>query len=210
MLTTAVEIERFLEEYSRSRVIIESTVRATLNRALEFEKKFQKTFYQFTIDEIIEMYKSIHAISDRSLQNTNLTLKHAARWIIDSKDLNFHSQYENMTNQEILDRIKKFKVTETPDVNNRKRLVRLLNKVENNEDLSHNKDELLYDIKTIGLTTDREVLYERINNRVDIMLENGLIEEALNIYNTNIRSKAVLTPIGYKELIEYLKCIVIF
>ena len=99
MLTTAGEIERFLEEYSRSRVIIESTVRATLNRALEFEKKFQKTFYQFTIDEIIEMYTSIHAISDRSLQNTNLTLKHAARWIIDSKDLNFQSQYENMTKE---------------------------------------------------------------------------------------------------------------
>ena len=43
-----------------------------------------------------------------------------------------YNQYEDMTNQEILDRIKKFKVTETPDVNNRKRLVRLLNKVENN------------------------------------------------------------------------------
>ena len=35
------------------------------------------------------------------------------------------------------------------------------------------------------------------------MLENGLIEEAKKIYNTNIRSKAVLTPIGYKELFEY-------
>ena len=54
-----------------------------------------------------------------------------------------YNQYEDMTNQEILDRIKKFKVTETPDLNNRKRLVRLLNKVENNEDLTHNKDELL-------------------------------------------------------------------
>ena len=35
------------------------------------------------------------------------------------------------------------------------------------------------------------------------MLNNGLMEEARNIYNTNIRSKAVLTPIGYKELFDY-------
>ena len=35
------------------------------------------------------------------------------------------------------------------------------------------------------------------------MLENGLLQEAKRIYDTNIRSKAVLTPIGYKELFEY-------
>ena len=83
MYTTEMEVESFLNEYSRSRVIIEATVRASLNRALGFEKKFQKPFYNFTIDEILEMYKSTHAISDRSLQNTNLILKHAARWMID-------------------------------------------------------------------------------------------------------------------------------
>ena len=86
-----------------------------------------------------------------------------------------------MTNEEILDRIKKFKVAETPDVNNRKRLVRLLNKIENNEDITNNKDKLLYNIKTIGLTVDRDVLYERINKRVDIMINNGLLEEINNL-----------------------------
>ena len=79
MLTTELEVESFLEEYKHSRVIIEGTVRASLNRALEFERKFQKPFYDFTVDEILEMYKSTHAISDRSLQNTNLTLKHSGR-----------------------------------------------------------------------------------------------------------------------------------
>ena len=60
----------------------------------------------------------------------------------------------------------------------------------------------------VGLTTDREILYDRINKRVDIMLENGLLDEAKKIYDTNIKSKAVLTPIGYKELFEYFdnKC----
>ena len=99
MLTTEKQVESFLNEYKRSRVIIESTVRATLNRALEFEKKFQKPFYEFTVDEVLEVYKSMHAISDRSLQNTNLTLKHAARWIIDEKGLGVKSPYEEITKE---------------------------------------------------------------------------------------------------------------
>lgn len=97
MYTTEREVEAFLSEYSRSRVIVEATVRASLNRALEFEKKFQKPFYEFTIDEVLEMYKSMHAISDRSLQNTNLTLKHATRWMADSKGLHAKSPYEDVT-----------------------------------------------------------------------------------------------------------------
>ena len=115
-----------------------------------------------------------------------------------------YNQYEDMTNQEILDRIKKFKVTETPDLNNRKRLVRLLNKVENNEDLTHNKDELLYNIKTIGLTTQRDVLYERINKRVDIMINNGLLDEITKLKDKYKNSRILNSGIGYKEFYDYL------
>lgn len=115
-----------------------------------------------------------------------------------------YNQYEDMTNQEILDRIKKFKVTETPDLNNRKRLVRLLNKVENNEDLTHNKDELLYNIKTIGLTTQRDVLYERINKRVDIMIKNGLLDEITKLKDKYKNSRILNSGIGYKEFYDYL------
>jgi hypothetical protein len=45
--TSEVEIEDFLQEYQRSRVIIMTTTRATLNRAVEFEHKFNKPFYDF-------------------------------------------------------------------------------------------------------------------------------------------------------------------
>lgn len=102
ILTTEREVEIFLDEYKRSRVIIEGTVRASLNRALEFERKFKKPFYEFTIDEILDMYKSMHAISDRSLQNTNLTLKHATRWMLDKKGLSLESPYEKVTKDLIL------------------------------------------------------------------------------------------------------------
>ena len=90
--------------------------------------------------------------------------------------------------------------------NNRKRVERALeyfyNNNENIED--KNKDEESnYDYIIIGLTTDRKKLYEKINNRVDQMINNGLIEEAQTIYNSKIRSRAVLTPIGYKEMFDY-------
>lgn len=62
---------------------------------------------------------------------------------------------------------------------------------------------LLYDVIFIGLTTTREKLYENINQRVDVMVEKGLIAEAKKIYNLNIKTKAVMTPIGYKELFLY-------
>ena len=55
----------------------------------------------------------------------------------------------------------------------------------------------------IGLSTDRSVLYDKINKRVDKMVKNGLIEEAKKIYDSGIRSKAIMTPIGYKELFPY-------
>ena len=91
-------------------------------------------------------------------------------------------------------------------MNNRKRVIRALNYYDNTNSALSSKektDKLLYDVVFIGLTTDRDILYDRINKRVDIMLENGLIEESKKIYDSNIRSKAVLTPIGYKELFEY-------
>lgn len=93
------DVNSFIEEYSRSRVIIETSVRAALNRAMEFENKFDKPFYEFSKDEILEMYEAAHAISDRSLQNTNLTLKHAARWVTYNNRLDIKSAYEDITKE---------------------------------------------------------------------------------------------------------------
>ena len=97
MYTNEQEIEDFLQEYRRSRVIIETTTRATLNRAVEFEHKFNKPFYDFTTEEALEMYKSVHAISVVSLQNNNLVLKHAARWFAYKKGKEVANTYEEMT-----------------------------------------------------------------------------------------------------------------
>ena len=118
----------------------------------------------------------------------------------DSDELNL---YEDLTNKEILDKI--LEIDEDCDihVNNRKRLVRYLNKLEQDLVLENNGDKPLYDFKMIGLTTDRETLYDKINKRVDKMVYEGLIEEVKYFYDNDIRSKAIETGIGYKELYKY-------
>jgi hypothetical protein len=97
VLTKASQVEEFIKDYQRSRVVAIASVRATMNRALEFEKKFNNVFYEFTEDEVIEMYKAVDAISVRSLQNINLTLKHAARWMLNNQKKDVGNVYDRIT-----------------------------------------------------------------------------------------------------------------
>ena len=113
------------------------------------------------------------------------------------------NDYSNYTNDELYAKLLKINPDTDIHRNNRKRIERELDKYLNNSVTKEKTNSLLYDAIFIGLTTDRNILYDRINKRVDVMIENGLIEEAKKIYNTNIRTKAVLTPIGYKELFDY-------
>jgi len=107
--------------------------------------------------------------------------------------------YDDLTNDELFEMVKKKDSNSGIHINNRKRMIRFLNREENIKD----KDKLLYDVKFIGLTTDRDVLYDRINKRVDLMVKDGLIEEVKSLYDRGIRSKSIMTGIGYKELYEY-------
>lgn len=67
------------------------------------------------------------------------------------------------------------------------------------------KNESPYDACMIGITyRDREKLYERINLRVDLMLQNGLLEEAKSAYDKNLGGGAV-QAIGHKEFFDYFK-----
>ena len=114
----------------------------------------------------------------------------------------FHSEFEELTNEEILNEIKKDHDTDI-HVNNRKRLVRELNKIKNGTKNSNKKNDKVYDFNLIGLTTNRDDLYRIIDNRVDKMVEEGLISEVKELYDSNIRTKAIMTGIGYKELYKY-------
>ena len=117
--------------------------------------------------------------------------------------------YNELSNEELYRKLKEIDPQTTIHMNNRKRIERALTKYQNTGTLgSNNGNNLLYDALFIGLTTNREVLYERINERVDAMVQNGLIEEARNFYDQKIRTQALMTPICYKELYDYFdgKC----
>ena len=111
--------------------------------------------------------------------------------------------YKDLTNEELLERIRQKDSTLDIHVNNRKRLERALEKLENNGEYTKNGNIKLYDFYTIGLTTSRDNLYDIINKRVDKMLEEGLLEEVKALYDKNIHGKAINTGIGYKELYRY-------
>ncbi|RIW29266.1 tRNA (adenosine(37)-N6)-dimethylallyltransferase MiaA [Bacillus salacetis] len=65
-------------------------------------------------------------------------------------------------------------------------------------------NELIYDVALVGLTMDRELLYSRIDFRVDIMMKEGLLEEVKSLYAKGIRGVQSIQAIGYKEIYEYL------
>jgi len=62
-----------------------------------------------------------------------------------------------------------------------------------------------YESVMIGLSMDRAVLYDRINRRVDLMMEAGLLHEAKWLYNMNLTKTPAVQAIGYKELFPYLR-----
>ena len=150
------------------------------------------------IDKLLKKEKNIILVG-----GTGLYLK-ALLFDYNFSEGTTNNLYNDLTNEEILARIKSYNVEELPHVNNRKRLVRLLNKLENNETITNNGNNLLYkDTIFIGLTTDRNTLYDKINKRVDIMFNNGLLEEVESLKDEFNTSKALNTAIGYKEFIPY-------
>lgn len=116
-----------------------------------------------------------------------------------------NNTYDNLKTEEIYKELLKLDKDINIDKNNRRRLIRALNYYkENNTSINTNKtNKLLYDTIFIGLTTDREILYKKINQRVDNMIENGLLEEVKYYYDKNIKTKPLINGIGYKELYNY-------
>ena len=68
--------------------------------------------------------------------------------------------------------------------------------------MTNQKSQRDFEVLTIGLNMDREKLYERINLRVDLMMEAGLIEEVKSL--EEFRHKPAMLTVGYAELFEYL------
>lgn len=93
--------------------------------------------------------------------------------------------------------------------NNTKKIIRALERLEEGEGCiqpfsSISDDSLRYDACLIGLTRDREELYDRINRRVDILAHNGLFDEVKSLMDMGLSEDDIsMKGIGYKEIFEY-------
>ena len=151
--------------------------------------------YQKDARKLLEKYQGRNIIF---VGGTGLYLKSALY------DYRFYEEtttnsYDNLTNEELYNLALAKDKNMTIHPNNRKRLVRFLNK----EIQEYVEPKPLYDFKIIGLTTSRDILYDKINKRVDVMFQNGLLTEVKSFYDQGIHSKALETGIGYKELYQY-------
>lgn len=94
--------------------------------------------------------------------------------------------------------------------NNVRRVIRALEIIHTTgqkiSDMQNGHQEVpLYDTAFIGLKMDRELLYERIHQRIDMMLDEGLIEEVSALYQSGLKDCQSVQAIGYKELYAYFQ-----
>ena len=124
------------------------------------------------------------------------------------------SDLEKMSNEELFALLTKLdpKATENLHMNNRKRVIRAItiartHDLNKSETIDQQKHKLIIDdeVKFLFLNPDRNGLYENINKRVDLMIEQGLLDEVKNLLNKYELSNTAKAAIGYKEVIDYLE-----
>lgn len=123
------------------------------------------------------------------------------------------SVFDKLSSQELHEKLKEIDPKEAEKIhpNNRKRIIRALSiymsqNVTKSEIISEQKHLPIYqDVRFFVRDLPREELYERINTRVDKMMEDGLLDEVKTLYEKYGETPTAMQAIGYKELIEYFK-----
>ncbi len=94
--------------------------------------------------------------------------------------------------------------------NDKKRIIRILEiynqtgKTKTELEIESRKNEVKYDYKVFAISMERQILYDRINKRVDIMIDNGLIGEVENLLKKYSQFPTAMQGLGYKEVVQYL------
>ncbi len=169
----------------------------------EVEENYSVFDYQKDARNCIEDIKSRGKIPV-FVGGTGYYLK-AALYDYDFKleDSSLSDGYDLLSNEELERRIQAYESGITMDLNNRVRMIRLLAKLDQGWIPEKNDFSLMYpDVLFIGLTTDRETLYKKIDERFDRMLV-PLIDEVKPYIINGIKSKALKTGIGYKEFYDF-------
>lgn len=116
---------------------------------------------------------------------------------------------KKLTNEELFDMLSKLdpEAAETINNNDGKKIIRAIEIIKTtNKSLAQTRgiNENKYDIEWLGKNFDRKTLYSRIDKRVDIMVENGLLEETKHLLQKHGRIPNLVNTIGYREIIGYL------
>lgn len=133
------------------------------------------------------------------------------------EDLSYRAELERLYDEKGADEVYKMLIEIDPDEakilhkNDKRRIIRALEyyktskkRISEHNELSRNKDAL-YNFAYFVLNDDRAKLYERINERVDIMVKKGLFDEVKSLLDKGyLKDTTALQAIGYKEVIDYL------
>ena len=131
-------------------------------------------------------------------------------------DLKYREQLDKIVNEKGLDVLYEEAEKIDPEAikkispNDKKRICRILEiyhstgKTKTELEIESRKNGPDYDYILFGITMEREKLYERINKRVDIMIENGLVQEVKELLKKYKEFPTAMQGLGYKEVVEYL------
>ncbi|MBO6180831.1 tRNA (adenosine(37)-N6)-dimethylallyltransferase MiaA [bacterium] len=124
-------------------------------------------------------------------------------------DKELRKNLEKFSAEELYAKLKEIdlKGAESIDSNDKKKIIRALEIIHltgKTLEQARGKSQSEYEIEWIGKNFERDALYRRINNRVDKMLEMGLIEETKGLLSKYGRAYNIINTIGYKEITAYL------
>ena len=191
--------------------VIEPTQRFSV---AEYKKRAEQA-----IEEIIKKGKTPIVIGGTGLYANSLI------YGIEYSEIEFDEKYRNklMQEAETIEGLQKLYqkakridpiAMEKISSNDKKRIVRILEifnstgKTKTQQEIESRKEDIKYDYKVFGINIERPILYERINKRVDIMVEQGLIDEVKYILKKYKEFPTAMQAIGYKEIVEYLNGII--
>lgn len=160
------------------------------------DESYSVADYQTDLRFLLNKYK------DRNIIIVGGTGLYLTAGLYDYNFMNIEKKdYSKYSNEELYEMCKKINNDIDIHLNNRVRLENYLNR----EGSIIKSSKLLYnDVYFVGLTTERNALYEIINNRVDKMINDGLVDEVISLYKKYGNIRILGSAIGYKEIIEYL------
>ena len=163
---------------------------------------FQKQAYE-AIDGIIARGKTPFLVGGTGLYVASV----ADGYVMSDRmpDLAYRNELEKLTTEELYVMLRKTVPDTDVDPRNRNRVMRVLEKIHDGDDITPSKQPR-YETLRLGVTWDRDILRQRIDERLDRRLEQGMIEEVRGLLDSGV-SETFMIKLGleYKFITQYLK-----